>query len=157
MIYLLPISEQGFEIYLKEAIISYAEEKVKAGNWIRENSLDKAAAEYGRLLPEGKSTKNNYLYEIKKEEKTIGFVWLALKTPQRGFIYDIKIFPAHQRNGFGKETLILIEEQCSKLGIEKIGLQVFPHNKRAIALYNKHGYEVTNMKMEKEIQKNNQS
>jgi len=44
-----------------------------------------------------------------------------------------------------------IEKVGQELGMKKIGLHVFGHNKVARGLYDKLGYQTTNVLMEKEI------
>ncbi|MFJ5762867.1 GNAT family N-acetyltransferase [Neobacillus sp. NPDC093182] len=53
--------------------------------------------------------------------------------------------------GYGKEAMKKIEIVGQKLGMKKIGLHVFGHNKVARGLYDKLGYQTTNVLMEKEI------
>jgi ribosomal protein S18 acetylase RimI-like enzyme len=78
-------------------------------------------------------------------------LWLAKKTNDKGFIYDINILDNYQGRGFGKEAMKQIELIGKSLGLKKIGLHVFGHNKVARGLYEKLGYQTTNLIMEKEI------
>ncbi|MBP3953561.1 GNAT family N-acetyltransferase [Bacillus suaedae] len=151
MITLHPMTEDQYKDYLEKATEKYAQEKVFAGNWHPDQALIKAKEEYVRLLPHGEKTDKSYLYTIYENDRIIGVVWLAHKYENEGFIYDIHIHEDYQGRGFGKETMMQIEKKARHLGIKKIGLQVFGHNYIARALYEKVGYEVTNMKMVKEI------
>ncbi|WP_307311419.1 GNAT family N-acetyltransferase [Neobacillus driksii] len=127
------------------------EEKVLAGNWNQEESISKAEEEYKRLLPNGEKTESNFLYTILDEAKTIGVILLAQLSENRGYIYDINILEEYQGFGYGKEAMKQIENVGKKLGMKKIGLHVFGHNKVARGLYDKLGYQTTNVLMEKEI------
>lgn len=151
MISLHQMTEDQYKDYLEKATEKYAQEKVLAGNWQPDQALIKAQEEYIRLLPHGEKTDKNYLYTIYENDRIIGVVWLAQKYENEGFIYDIQIQDDYQGHGYGKETMMQIEEKARQLGIKKIGLQVFGHNYIARSLYEKVGYEVTNMKMVKEI------
>ncbi|MDQ0971505.1 ribosomal protein S18 acetylase RimI-like enzyme [Neobacillus niacini] len=102
-------------------------------------------------MPNGEKTESNFLYTILDEAKTIGVILLAQLSENRGYIYDINILEEYQGFGYGKEAMKQIENVGKKLGMKKIGLHVFGHNKVARGLYDKLGYQTTNVLMEKEI------
>jgi ribosomal protein S18 acetylase RimI-like enzyme len=151
MIKLVLMNSVEYQKYISAAIKSYAEEKVLSGNWNQEESIRKAEEEYARLLPKGEKTESNFLYTILNDDKAIGVVWLAQLSENRGYIYDINILEKFQGFGYGKEAMKQIEIVGQKLGMKKIGLHVFGHNKVARGLYDKLGYQTTNVLMEKEI------
>lgn len=151
MIKLSLMNADEYQRYLSSAIKAYAEEKVLAGNWKQDESLKKAEEEYTKLLPQGEKTERNFLYTIQKGDEAVGVIWLAQKSEELGFIYDIYILEKYQGNGYAKEALKSIENVGQKLGLKKIGLHVFGHNKVARGLYEKLGYETTNVLMEKDI------
>jgi ribosomal protein S18 acetylase RimI-like enzyme len=151
MIHFVLMNDDEYKNYLSSAITSYAEEKVISGNWSQEESISKAEEEYTRLLPKGVKTDNNFLYSILDDDKAIGAIWLAQLSEEKGYIYDINIVEKYQGFGYGKEAMKQIEKVGQKLGMKKIGLHVFGHNKVARGLYDKLGYQTTNVLMEKEI------
>ncbi|MCM3690869.1 GNAT family N-acetyltransferase [Neobacillus niacini] len=151
MIKLVLMSSDEYQEYISSAIKSYAEEKVLSGNWNQEESMSKAEEEYTRLLPNGEKTESNFLYTIQKDDSAIGVIWLAQLSEIKGYIYDIYIVEKYQGMGYAKEAMIQIEKIGQKLGMKKIGLHVFGHNKVARGLYDKLGYQTTNVLMEKEI------
>ncbi|TQR19095.1 GNAT family N-acetyltransferase [Psychrobacillus vulpis] len=151
MVKLILMNSYEYQEYITSAIEGYAKEKVLSGNWNEEESISKAKDEYTKLLPKGEKTKNNFLYTILKEDKAIGVIWLAQKSEEEGFIYDINILKEYQGFGYSKEAMKQIESVGKKLGMIKIGLHVFGHNKVARGLYEKLGYQTTNVLMEKEI------
>ncbi|GGA29316.1 GNAT family N-acetyltransferase [Psychrobacillus lasiicapitis] len=151
MVKLVLMNSEEYQKYITSAIKSYAIEKVLSGNWNQEESIRKAEEEYTRLLPIGEKTESNYLYTILNDDKAIGVLWLARKSEKEGFIYDISILEQYQGFGYAKETMTQIEIVGKELGMNKIGLHVFGHNKVARGLYEKLGYQTTNVLMEKEI------
>ena len=152
MVTLQCMNSRDFQQYLDLSVKDYAKEKVLSGNWEEEESLPKAKEEFSKLLPNGENTENNYLYTILNENnKEVGILWLAKQSSEKAFIYDIRILAEYQGNGYGKEAMKQIEEKAKQLGIQKIGLHVFGHNKVARSLYEKIGYKTTNVVMEKEI------
>ncbi|XXM70585.1 GNAT family N-acetyltransferase [Lysinibacillus sphaericus] len=152
MVILKKMNSAEFQKYLETAVSDYAKEKVSAGNWEEEESLKKAKEEFSNLLPAGENSENNYLFTILNEQnEQSGIIWLARQSPEKGFIYDIRIQDEQQGKGYGKQAMKEIEEKAKQLGMNKIGLHVFGHNKIARGLYEKIGYKTTNVVMEKEI------
>ncbi|MGN8842463.1 GNAT family N-acetyltransferase [Niallia sp. HCP3S3_B10] len=151
MIKLDLINSDEYKTYLSSAIKTYAQEKVLSGNWKQEESIRKAEEEYAKLLPQGEKTERNFLYTIRKDDESVGVIWLAQKSEKLGFIYDIHIREKYQGNGYAKEALKQIEMVGQEVGLKKIGLHVFGHNLVARGLYEKVGYETTNVLMEKDI------
>lgn len=81
----------------------------------------------------------------------VGIIWISQKAPNEGFIYDFVIFEQYQGQGYGKKAMKEAEIIAKQLGMNKIGLNVFGHNKIARGLYEKMGYEITNITMAKTI------
>jgi ribosomal protein S18 acetylase RimI-like enzyme len=81
-------------------------------------------------------------------------VWIVAKE-QAGrriaYICDIRIRPEYQRQGHATRALAAVEEEARKFGPGGLGLQVFGHNAGARALYEKHGYQTTNINMFKPL------
>ncbi|WP_175987133.1 GNAT family N-acetyltransferase [Bacillus sp. Marseille-Q1617] len=152
MVTLQKMTPAEFQQYLETAVADYAKEKVSAGNWEEKGSLQRAQEEFSNLLPDGENSENNYLYTILNESaEHTGIIWLAKQSSEKAFIYDIRILEEHQGKGYGKEAMKEIEEKAKQIGVNKIGLHVFGHNKIARGLYEKIGYKTTNVVMEKEI------
>ncbi|MGM9986110.1 MAG: GNAT family N-acetyltransferase [Bacillaceae bacterium] len=151
MITLRLMNADEYKEYVAVAINTYAKEKVLAGNWKEEESIAKAKESYEQLLPEGEKTENHYLYTIMNDDQACGMIWLGKQTDEQGFIYDFSIEDKYRGNGFGKEAMKLVEQEGKKVGLKKIGLHVFGHNHAARALYEKLGYQITNVQMIKEI------
>ncbi|WP_077324165.1 GNAT family N-acetyltransferase [Virgibacillus siamensis] len=140
-----------FQQYLSYAIKNFAEEQIKAGNWKQQGAINKATEEYNKLLPDGEKTENNHLFIIRDGEQEVGMIWLAHKTSEKGFIYDLNIWEGNQSKGYGTLAMKEVEFIAENLGLKKIGLHVFGHNKVAKGLYEKLGYMETNIKMEKTL------
>lgn len=151
MITLRSMKSDEFQKHIITLIEGYAKDKVLAGNWSEEESLDRAKAELANLLPNDEKTENNFLYSILNDNHVIGMIWLAQTGSEEGFIYEISIDDQFQGRGFGKEAMKRLEEVARNLGMKKIGLHVFGHNQRAIGLYEKLGYIPTNIIMAKDL------
>ncbi|WP_436956788.1 GNAT family N-acetyltransferase [Staphylococcus sp. AS1337] len=153
-VYLENMNQQTFKAFYEESIIEYAAENVKSGDWKEENSIERARAEFEKLLPEVLNTSNQYLLSVVYNNEDIGYLWLHIfdvKEENKCFIYDIHIKNTFRGQGLGTKTMKRIEEYCKDKDVETIGLHVFGHNKRAVSLYNKMGFETTNYRMEKKL------
>ena len=156
MIQLEPMSDATYQVYLEATVRTYAEDKIKAGNWQPEEALEQSAAEFQKYLPDGVATKDNYLYDIVDAALGIrvGMIWLGL-TMQGSkpvmFIYDFVIDETQRRKGYGEQAMLAAEVQTTALGYDTIALHVFGHNHAARVLYEKLGYEITNINMAKKL------
>ncbi|WP_349514943.1 GNAT family N-acetyltransferase [Leuconostoc suionicum] len=142
-----------FDDYMSSSIKEYALEKVQAGSWTQEDSLDNARLTYDRLLPDGLNTPNNFFFSIINGDNVIGYIWLGPDSENKNiaFIFDFEIYDAYQNNGFGSQTISLASTKAKTLGFTSIGLHVFGTNSRAIHVYEKAGFEITDIKMQKKL------
>jgi ribosomal protein S18 acetylase RimI-like enzyme len=154
MIRLVPMTETELEMHLEKTIPEYAAENVAAGYWSEEEALERSRKAFANLLPLGVKTENNYLFRIQLEEngEKIGMIWMKHEAPRpHGFIYDIALDEAQRGKGYGKQTMLALEEFARELGLKTIGLHVFANNMAAMKLYKGMGYEVTSQNMTKKL------
>lgn len=156
MVRLVPMTENEFQIFRKYSIESYAQAHINAGNWDSSDALEKAEKEFLQLLPNGVATNKQHLLTIEDGQTgmKVGIIWFAEKqqaSHPSAFIYDFLIYEEHRNKGYGKQTLTALEEKVKELGVETISLHVFGHNKIATALYQKAGYEITDIHMAKKV------
>jgi ribosomal protein S18 acetylase RimI-like enzyme len=154
MIRLVPMTETELEMHLEKTIPEYAAENVAAGYWSEEEALERSRKAFANLLPQGVKTENNYLFRIQLEESgdKIGMIWMKHETPRpHGFIYDIALDEEQRGKGYGKQTMLALEEVARELGLKTIGLHVFANNMAAMKLYKGMGYEVTSQNMTKKL------
>ena len=156
MIKLVPMTQAEFEKFLSIEIEAYAQEHVKSGNWTPEEAVRLSKEEHDKLLPDGLASPDQYLYSIQDTQSgsNVGMIWIA--SQQRGaqrtaFIYNIVIAEAQRGKGYGRQAMLAVEEKVKALGLDTISLHVFGHNLVARALYEKVGYEVTNVLMSKKL------
>jgi len=154
MITLRLISENDFDEYFPKAIISYAKEKITSTNSQEELALSNATNEFCTLLPNREKTENHFVYTIFDENLKVGVIWLGLASPYRkeeGYIYDFIIYEEFQGKGYGKMNMMEVEKKAKDLGMNRIELHVFGHNKIARLLYENIGYGLTNIIMSKTL------
>lgn len=159
MVRLQPMTGEQFKAFIEFVIPAYAKDKVESGAWREEESLQLSREGYARLLPQGLDTAGMYLYMIQESStgENVGYLWLHLPgdAAQTGnseaFLYEIAIFEPHQGRGLGKATMAAMEAEAARLGATAVSLHVFGHNARALGLYSKTGYQVTDYQMSKQI------
>ncbi|MGC4376458.1 GNAT family N-acetyltransferase [Fictibacillus sp. Mic-4] len=155
MVVLRKMNDEEFSVYLSYSVKNYGEEKAKAGNWPKEKALELAQQEFDQLLPDGLHTKNHFLYQIVDEtsNEKVGYLWFHERGEDQktAFIYDFLIYEKHRGRGYAKQALAALEEVAKDRGIKTIRLHVFGHNQTAIKLYEKCGFEATNIQMAKMI------
>jgi RimJ/RimL family protein N-acetyltransferase len=152
VINLVPMNEFDFNQFLDTSIDNYAKEKVAAGNWRAEEAFEKSRQEFDRLLPEGRNTDGHTLYTIVVEdsEEKVGSLWVKTdRKAKEAFIYEFNVYDEKQGNGFGTEAISVLERILTEQGITGLSLHVFAHNKQAIRLYERLGFETTNINMKK--------
>ncbi|MBN8210373.1 GNAT family N-acetyltransferase [Bacillus sp. NTK071] len=154
MILLKPMSDFAFAQFMDSSIDSYAEEKVKAGNWKEDEAFEKSKQEFDKLLPDGHHTADHLLYSIvaAAEDIKVGSLWVHCKVETKeAFIYEFAVDENQQGKGYGTRAIQELEQILHEQGIEGLSLHVFGHNKKAIRLYERLGFETTNMNMKKTL------
>ncbi|MGA9286888.1 MAG: GNAT family N-acetyltransferase, partial [Anaerobacillus sp.] len=82
-------------------------------------------------------------------------LWIYIQTEvSRAFIYEITIQEELQGKGFGTKAIEELEKVLQDKGIDELALHVFGHNKKAIRLYERLGFETTNVNMKKSLTSN---
>jgi ribosomal protein S18 acetylase RimI-like enzyme len=151
---LSPMTQESFERFLERTIPEYAQEKVEAGNWQAEGALQRSRDEFHRLLPDGLTTQKNYLYSLHLERDglrhEVGVLWLA-DMDGTGFIFELFVAEAFRHQGVASTAMRLLEGEARRLGLNRLALHVFGHNLIAKRLYEKLGFEITNINMAKSL------
>lgn len=151
---LVPMDAAGFARFIDVGVPAYGREKVAAGQWSEEEALERSRKEIAELLPQGLATPDNFLFELQADGASVGSLWFAVA--ERGgrkvaYLYDVIVRPEHQRHGHAMRALVALEAKVRELGLAGIALHVFGHNRSARALYEKLGYEATNINLYKPV------
>lgn len=155
MIELVPMTAEEYEVYLEVIVPDYAREHVEAGNWQEEGAEERARKEMVEVyLPDGVATENNYLFTIVDPEigTKVGMLWYAINEKGNGrqaFVYDVIVDEQHRRRGYAFQAFQKMEEMVREEEVVAIGLHVFGYNHGARAMYEKLGFEVTDIVMRK--------
>jgi ribosomal protein S18 acetylase RimI-like enzyme len=148
------MTDAQYVAYRAHSADSYAKEIVESGSMSWEDAVEKAAADFAALVPEGLETPDHHLFTAYDGETEIGLFWLQIRTRAtgpEGFILDIEVRPDQRRHGYGRAIMTAGEEECRRRGVTAIGLNVFAQNVGARALYDQLGYQVTSTQMRKRL------
>jgi ribosomal protein S18 acetylase RimI-like enzyme len=145
-----------FEVFRARAILDYAAENVRAGNWTAEESEARSTELTDALLPQGLSTPGVLLLAGETEDGVlVGQLWLALERPPSfgpgAWLFNIWIAPEERGKGYGRVLLGLAERETRRHGVASLGLNVFGSNEIARGLYESAGYEVVSLQMRKTL------
>lgn len=154
MIELKPMTTEAYASFTKLSMVDFAEAKSKAERLSSEEGHRIARDAWSTLLPQGQATPLHHFYTAWKDGKDIGMVWFKeerdWQTPY-AYLYQIWIWDEFQGEGLGEATMAMLEIKLKALGLNRLRLHVFAFNERARKLYEKMGYETTNIVMVKEL------
>jgi ribosomal protein S18 acetylase RimI-like enzyme len=154
MIDLVPMTDGEFQEYREGEIARYADEKVKTGGWDSSDALHRAELELQSFLPNRPSTEGIHFLMIRERDTGDKVGILCYGRPPDGsmsdyYIYDIRIFDRFRRKGYAHRALAKLEHEARNKGMSSLVLHVSVHNRPALRLYEKLGYEVANYRMQK--------
>lgn len=154
MITLEPMSQAHFCRYLDHLVPEYAQAHVAAGDREPATAIERARGDIASLLPEGLATEDHHLLSVIADgiAEPVGAVWFEVRERdgrKSAFIYDFRIDAAHRGKGYGGATLARIDATLMDMGACHVGLSVLGDNVRARSLYEKHGFRVSGILMEK--------
>jgi ribosomal protein S18 acetylase RimI-like enzyme len=149
------MTESEFAAWCDSIIPNYAAERVKSGDWPESDAIDRSRASLDELLPRGIETPDNHLFTIVDANgESVGMLWFAAKERSGNriaYVYNIAIDPRFRRQGHAERAFDALEREASRLGLKGIALHVFGHNRGARSLYEKLGFEATDITMFKPL------
>jgi GNAT superfamily N-acetyltransferase len=149
---LAPMSPAIYGAWVERAIREYAEGHVASGNWTAEEAVDRAGAQFDELLPNGPDTAGQDLWSIEDPTgRHVGILWVGPRpnVPDALWIYDIEVEPEARGRGYARAALEALHAWAREQGWKRVGLHVFGANDVAQRLYQRTGYVVTDLTMEK--------
>lgn len=150
-----PMTSEEYDNYFEFTWANYAEEQIIAG-LSKEEAKVNIERTIKELIPDGFKTKHNFFYNIKKEEKTVGYIWIWHNVKNHIlFLPEIYIMEADRGRGIGEIAIKFFENKAIELKVQKLKLHVFGHNTNAQNFYKKLGFRPTNVVMEKVLKDDN--
>lgn len=140
---------ERFESWKIAAIKEFAKGKVENGEWTQTESYQLSEQELNTILPDGYQTPQHYFYEMMVDDQIVGNIWATItdEVPTTAYILDIGVYPDFQDLGYGSTALKLLALEAKKLQCQAVKRHVFGKNKRAIHVYQKIGFEMTDIEM----------
>jgi ribosomal protein S18 acetylase RimI-like enzyme len=155
MAQLRPMADDEYEHYLDVLRNAYVEDMVASGFMNTRDAEVKVEADIKAHLPEGLRTPAAYLYAVEEERELVGYAWMSSQRDQAGtplaFVFDIWVRPEARGRGLGRAAMLALEAEARSLGLDRIRLNVFGHNKIARNLYRSLGYEELSVLMGKAL------
>lgn len=137
---------QGTSTYKKVATSLWSGIEIKEAD---EEDLSKVIAWFipGRAKPAVSRNPNTTNFVAKKGDRVIGFVQL-LRHPERNhlfsgyWLFSLRVRIPYRGIGIGEELSQKVIERAREEGAEELSLLVRKHNRRAIKLFSKLGFEM---------------
>jgi GNAT superfamily N-acetyltransferase len=140
------------DAFLARIAPAYAAERAVADHISLDAARDFVRDQHARLLPQGHATPEHQFHAIVAGGATVGGVWFNCdRSSGEAFIYNITIDEAQRRRGYARQALALVESAARAAGCVRLGLNVFPPNRGAIALYEQSGFATMATYMNKRL------
>ena len=142
MLKLKKITTTNLNFLLKFTIGEYSNDLFRYGEATdRNRSVELATKEIMNLVHRGIDTPNQFIYRVKDDHQTVGWLWHQLvEQGKTGFLLYIFINQEFRRRGLGEKLLKLFEKEAADQGANELILYVFIDNVPAVKMYQKHGY-----------------
>ena len=151
---LVEMTEGQFEDFRNQACTMYAQTSPHYFDMRPDEALKLVLKDFdSRLAVDGRQTVGQYFIAIMLQKQQIGYFHFG-EYPTGSFSvygWNFHIFEKYQRNGFGKAAIELAQAYLKARGYTKVALNVMASNPTAIKLYEKFGFTVTQINMEKRI------
>ena len=149
-----PMTQEQYELWLPDAIEGYARQTSESGLMSIDAARESAVDQFEALLPDDLATAGHHVLMAYDEEQIVGVFWLRIRDEwgiRRAFIFDIEVDESRRGHGYGRAIMTAGEAYARGQGASTMALNVFSQNDVARSLYDKLGYLVTNVNMQKEL------
>jgi ribosomal protein S18 acetylase RimI-like enzyme len=154
---LRPLRDDELDAYVDHGKADYARDMTEHGGLPPERAQAKAEADWRRLLPNRLATTGQFIFAVEDGEtgERVGDLWFAERDTEFegkvAFVYSIEIVEGFRGRGFGRQAMLLLEDEVRSRGLEHIALNVFGGNEVARSLYRSLGYAETAVWMRKDV------
>lgn len=148
-----PFTDEQAELYLAHSQEGYVADLVTAGALDEGRARLKASLDYASLAYEGETTYVAAYAEIDGVEQWVGAIGWGLRgfdAPHEEptlYIYDLEVFEAYRRRGFGEGMLAHAAASAEDAGAHAVRLTVWAGNDGAKALYRSVGFQEEQSRM----------
>jgi GNAT superfamily N-acetyltransferase len=121
---LRPMTADEFDIWARDAIVSYAQDVSVATGEPLDVTLRQANEQFPRLLPNDLETASTWLMMIEDGEgEHVGAIWIGAHPANQSwaFVWDIKIDEPHRGRGFGRAAMLAAEQLAVDTDAQRSG------------------------------------
>jgi ribosomal protein S18 acetylase RimI-like enzyme len=133
----------------------YAAEIAASGSLPPDEARAKAHRDLSELLKDGPNTAGQLIFRLVAGEQPAGWLWLAVpqpgEDPHMAWVNDVEVDEAFRGRGYGRQAMLLAEQEAAARGMASVGLNVHGSNTAARALYDSLGYQVTTQQLKKTL------
>jgi ribosomal protein S18 acetylase RimI-like enzyme len=152
---LVPIDGETFAASMRVLVEDYVDSLVQDLHMDPADARTSTEQTISKVFPDGVATPGMLFFAGDVAGESVGWVWAALpeapERPETAHIYSLYVHQAYRRRGFGRALMRAIEAELARRGVPRVALNVFGHNKEAIALYEGLGYEPASLTMSKPL------
>ncbi|MBV9446843.1 MAG: GNAT family N-acetyltransferase [Streptosporangiaceae bacterium] len=155
---LRPATQDEFDEWLPRQEAGYVEHIIASGSLPPGQAREKARRDTERAFGGGLGTPGQLVFRLLAEDEPVGWLWLAVpgsdadpRNPRMAWINDVEVDEAFRGRGYGRQAMLLAEQEAKVRGMTSIGLNVHGHNTVARALYDSLGYQVMTQQMKKPL------
>ncbi len=133
---------------------NYTESIIQAYGLSREEAQREALTLGEDILKEGMRSPGHEFFTVVEDAsgKAVGYLWCEVnREKRRAFLYFVAVEEPERGKGMGEAALRRLEGQLKAEGIRSLGLHVFSHNTGALRLYERLGFQVTSVNMQKAL------
>jgi len=148
------MTDTEYAAFLGRLLPSYAADIAEAKGLSAEAARADASKQLDELLADGTNTSGQLLYTAVDDDEAVGVLWLSTAAPSgtpAGWVYDIEVDESQRGKGYGRQIMLLAEQECRRHGLGSLRLHVFGSNLVARQLYESLGYEITSQTMAKRL------
>ena len=100
---------------------------------------------YSTWIEKNKATfkdRTRVVYELKDNEKTVGYMMVHFSTPKCVKVNGIYVFPDCQKRGYAKKALLQVLEELRKQNYDYAFIQTRTHNKIVVHMFDTLHFDV---------------
>jgi ribosomal protein S18 acetylase RimI-like enzyme len=151
---LRPVTQAEYDEWLPWQEAGYARHIIDSGSLPPEAAREKARRDTARMFSAGLDTPGQLVFRLLAGDEAVpvGWLWLAVPGPDEptmAWVYNVQVDEAQRGHGYGRQAMLLAEQEAHARGMSSIGLNVHGHNTVAISLYDSLGYTVMTQQMKK--------
>jgi ribosomal protein S18 acetylase RimI-like enzyme len=147
---LQPATADEIGAWVSRVAAEYAADIAASGSLPSEEARQKAESDLRAQLAD---RTGQLFFRLIAGEQPVGWLWLAVPfpggDPAMAWVNYVQVDEEFRGRGYGKQAMLLAEEEAAARGMTSVGLNVLGNNAVARGLYDSLGYEVTAQQMKK--------